>query len=68
MTSFYRVGGDTRIAGFLLAVATTVLLLVGTGPIAYIREWCSGSRDQPQTDFVNYSGDGGRSLNFCFGD
>lgn len=35
---FYRVGGDTRIAGFLLAVATTILLLVGTGPIAYIRE------------------------------
>jgi SulP family sulfate permease len=37
---FYRVGGGTRIAGFLLAVATTVLLLVGTGPIAYIRK-CS---------------------------
>ncbi|KAJ3888155.1 sulfate transporter family-domain-containing protein [Lentinula edodes] len=33
---FYRVGGDTRVAGFLLAVATTVLLLVGTGPIAFI--------------------------------
>ncbi|KIK64222.1 hypothetical protein GYMLUDRAFT_40512 [Collybiopsis luxurians FD-317 M1] len=33
---FYRVGGGTRIAGFLLAVATAVLLLVGTGPIAYI--------------------------------
>ncbi|KAJ4490657.1 sulfate transporter family-domain-containing protein [Lentinula aciculospora] len=33
---FYRVGGDTRVAGFLLAIATTVLLLVGTGPIAYI--------------------------------
>ncbi|KAJ3968036.1 sulfate transporter family-domain-containing protein [Lentinula raphanica] len=33
---FYRVGGSTRVAGFLLAVATTVLLLVGTGPIAYI--------------------------------
>ncbi|KAE9390077.1 hypothetical protein BT96DRAFT_980462 [Gymnopus androsaceus JB14] len=33
---FYRVGGDTRVAGFLLAVATIVLLLVGTGPIAYI--------------------------------
>lgn len=35
---FYRVGGDTRVAGFLLAVATTVLLLVGTGPIAFIRK------------------------------
>ncbi|KAJ7280204.1 sulfate transporter family-domain-containing protein [Mycena rebaudengoi] len=33
---FYRVGGGTRIAGFLLAVGTTLLLLVGTGPIAYI--------------------------------
>ncbi|KII84805.1 hypothetical protein PLICRDRAFT_342187 [Plicaturopsis crispa FD-325 SS-3] len=33
---FYRVGGTTRIAGFLLAVATAVLLLIGTGPIAYI--------------------------------
>ncbi|OJT12151.1 hypothetical protein TRAPUB_11300 [Trametes pubescens] len=33
---FYRVGGDTRVSGFLLAGATTVLLLVGTGPIAYI--------------------------------
>ncbi|KAJ6632540.1 sulfate transporter family-domain-containing protein [Mycena sp. CBHHK59/15] len=33
---FYRVGGETRIAGFLLAVATTALLLIGTGPIAYI--------------------------------
>ncbi|KZV70927.1 hypothetical protein PENSPDRAFT_578682 [Peniophora sp. CONT] len=33
---FYKVGGDTRIAGFLLAAATTILLVVGTGPIAYI--------------------------------
>ncbi|KAJ6516752.1 sulfate transporter family-domain-containing protein [Mycena vitilis] len=33
---FYRVGGGTRIAGFLLAVATTILLLIGTGPIAFI--------------------------------
>ncbi|KAH9847094.1 sulfate transporter family-domain-containing protein [Lenzites betulinus] len=33
---FYRVGGDTRVSGFLLAGATTVLLLVGTGPISYI--------------------------------
>lgn len=38
--SFYRVGGTTRYAGFLLALATLGLLLVGTGPIAYIRE-CS---------------------------
>ncbi|KAJ7471937.1 sulfate transporter family-domain-containing protein [Mycena latifolia] len=33
---FYRVGGGTRIAGFLLAVATAALLLLGTGPIAFI--------------------------------
>ncbi|KAH9943577.1 sulfate transporter family-domain-containing protein [Amylocystis lapponica] len=33
---FYRVGGETRTAGFLLAAATTILLIVGTGPIAYI--------------------------------
>jgi SulP family sulfate permease len=35
---FYRVGGGTRIAGFLLAVATAVLLFIGTGPIAYSRK------------------------------
>lgn len=34
---FYRVGGDSRIAGFMLAAATAALLLMGTGPIAYIR-------------------------------
>ncbi|KAJ7485150.1 sulfate transporter family-domain-containing protein [Mycena galericulata] len=33
---FYRVGGGTRVAGFLLAVATIALLLIGTGPIAFI--------------------------------
>ncbi|PCH34769.1 hypothetical protein WOLCODRAFT_78960 [Wolfiporia cocos MD-104 SS10] len=33
---FYRVGGTTRISGFLLAGATAVLLFIGTGPIAYI--------------------------------
>ncbi|KAF8896886.1 hypothetical protein CPB84DRAFT_1815880 [Gymnopilus junonius] len=33
---FYRVGGDNRIAGFLLAVATATLLVIGTGPIAFI--------------------------------
>ncbi|RDB21774.1 Uncharacterized protein C24H6.11c [Hypsizygus marmoreus] len=33
---FYRVGGTTRIAGFLLAVMTAVLLVIGTAPIAYI--------------------------------
>ncbi|KAF5346205.1 hypothetical protein D9756_011137 [Leucocoprinus leucothites] len=33
---FYRVGGNNRIAGFLLAIATCVLLFIGTGPIAYI--------------------------------
>lgn len=35
--SFYRVGGVTRIAGFMLGIANVVLLLIGTGPIAYIR-------------------------------
>lgn len=35
---FYRVGGGTRIAGFLLAVMTALLLFVGTAPIAFIRE------------------------------
>lgn len=40
---FYRVGGGTRIAGFLLAVATMVLLLIGTGPIAYIPVMLVGS-------------------------
>jgi SulP family sulfate permease len=33
---FYRVGGGNRVAGFMLAVATSLLLIVGTGPIAYI--------------------------------
>jgi len=33
---FYRVGGGNRIAGFLLAVVTAVLLFIGTAPIAYI--------------------------------
>ncbi|KAF7290582.1 Sulfate transporter family protein [Mycena indigotica] len=33
---FYRVGGGTRVAGFLLALATAGMLLIGTGPIAYI--------------------------------
>lgn len=35
---FYRVGGDNRIAGFLLAVATGALLVIGSAPIAFIRE------------------------------
>ncbi|KAF9221142.1 hypothetical protein BS17DRAFT_712424 [Gyrodon lividus] len=33
---FYRLGGGTRVAGFLLALATFVLLIIGTAPIAYI--------------------------------
>ncbi|KAJ8516740.1 hypothetical protein ONZ45_g5982 [Pleurotus djamor] len=33
---FYRVGGNTRIASFLLAIATAFLLFIGTGPIAFI--------------------------------
>ncbi len=36
---FYRVGGGERLAGFLLAVATAVVLCVGTAPIAYLREF-----------------------------
>ncbi|TFY79942.1 hypothetical protein EWM64_g4075 [Hericium alpestre] len=33
---FYRVGGLTRVSGFMLAGATALLLFIGTGPIAYI--------------------------------
>ncbi|KAF5319323.1 hypothetical protein D9619_008654 [Psilocybe cf. subviscida] len=33
---FYRVGGDNRISGFLLAVFTAALLFAGSGPIAFI--------------------------------
>ncbi|KAK0187257.1 sulfate transporter family-domain-containing protein [Armillaria mellea] len=33
---FYRVGGNTRISGFLLAAATGVLLAIGTGFVGYI--------------------------------
>ncbi|KAH7914934.1 sulfate transporter family-domain-containing protein [Hygrophoropsis aurantiaca] len=40
---FYRVGGDHRVAGFLLAVATFVLLTIGTAPIAYIPVMVVGS-------------------------
>jgi MFS superfamily sulfate permease-like transporter len=36
---FYRVGGTTRLSGFMLAGATLAVLLAGTGPIAYIREF-----------------------------
>jgi len=36
---FYRLGGDNRIAGFLLAIANVVLLFLGTGPIVYIRQY-----------------------------
>jgi SulP family sulfate permease len=36
---FYRVGGGTRLAGFLLAVVTAVVLCLGTAPIAYLREF-----------------------------
>ena len=35
---FYRVGGGKRLAGFLLVVATAVVLWLGTAPIAYLRE------------------------------
>ncbi|KAF9483648.1 sulfate anion transporter [Pholiota conissans] len=40
---FYRVGGDNRIAGFLLAIATAVLLVIGSGPIAFIPVMVVGS-------------------------
>jgi sulfate permease, SulP family len=33
---FYRVGGGSRVAGWMLALATVGLLVAGTGPIAYI--------------------------------
>ncbi|KAF9240839.1 sulfate transporter family-domain-containing protein [Melanogaster broomeanus] len=33
---FYRVGGGNRVAGFMLALATFMLLIIGTAPIAYI--------------------------------
>ena len=36
---FYRVGGTTRLSGLMLAGATIAVLLAGTGPIAYIREY-----------------------------
>ena len=36
MGKFYCVGGGNRIAGFLLAVATVDLLVVGAGPIAFL--------------------------------
>jgi SulP family sulfate permease len=36
---FYRVGGTTRLSGLMLAGATVAVLLAGTGPIAYIREF-----------------------------
>ncbi|KAF9267177.1 hypothetical protein L218DRAFT_1063908 [Marasmius fiardii PR-910] len=33
---FYRVGGNTRIAGFLLGIVNIVLLWIGAGPIQYL--------------------------------
>ncbi|KAM6499690.1 Sulfate transporter family domain containing protein [Amanita muscaria] len=33
---FYRVGGNNRIGGFMLALATFGLLIMGTQPIAYL--------------------------------
>ncbi|KAF9258042.1 hypothetical protein L218DRAFT_878057 [Marasmius fiardii PR-910] len=32
----HRVGGDTRLAGFLLGIANMVLLWIGPGPISYL--------------------------------
>jgi hypothetical protein len=50
MYRFYSVGGGTRIAGFLLAVATVFLIIPGTGPIDYLRMYqcCT----QPPTMFL----------------
>jgi sulfate permease, SulP family len=42
---FYRVGGGTRFAGFLLALCTGLLLLIGTTPIGFIREYVCDSSD-----------------------
>lgn len=36
---FVRVGGTTRASGVLLALATFALLVVGTEPIGYIRQF-----------------------------
>lgn len=33
---FYRVGGGTRLAGFLLACITAVVMVAGTTPIGYL--------------------------------
>ncbi|KAL4066573.1 sulfate transporter family-domain-containing protein [Scleroderma citrinum] len=33
---FYRLGGGNRVAGFMLALVTFLLLIIGTAPIAYI--------------------------------
>ncbi|KAH7886685.1 sulfate transporter family-domain-containing protein [Phlebopus sp. FC_14] len=33
---FYRVGGGMRVAGFMLALATFLLLIIGSAPIAYL--------------------------------
>ncbi|KAH8111668.1 sulfate anion transporter [Phellopilus nigrolimitatus] len=40
---FYRVGGTTRVSGFLLALATFGLLVAGTAPIGYIPIMLVGS-------------------------
>lgn len=44
MARFYRVGGTTRLSGLLLGLFTFGLLVVGTGPIAYIRKGCITDR------------------------
>ncbi|GAA95269.1 hypothetical protein E5Q_01925 [Mixia osmundae IAM 14324] len=33
---FYRIGGDTRLAGFMLAIATAAVMLAGPGIIGYL--------------------------------
>ncbi|KAI5999213.1 sulfate transporter family-domain-containing protein [Pisolithus albus] len=33
---FYRVGGGSRVAGFMLALATLLIMMIGTAPVAYI--------------------------------
>lgn len=66
---FYRVGGTTRLSGFMLAGATFAVLLAGTGPIAYIRESSIVSHRylEPAHNYVGHSGHGCRCTPLCAG-
>lgn len=65
---FYRVGGDNRIAGFLLAVATGILLVIGSAPIAFIRAFSRAAQIWPPSHSTICSCYGCRSSHLCFGD